>query len=1134
MKKLFNITIFLLASFNLLSQANQVIPPSPNAANLGKYVEVPVSLYTGRPQMNVPIWTIEEGSINLPISVDYGFGGVRVSEIASWVGLGWTLNAGGLVSRSQIGKQDEGTGGFLNSGAPLNPPPSGSQNAYLENLKAHADGILDNQPDVFYYNFAGHSGKFVFDKNGTIYSIPRKNIKIEKGNTYSFNAQTFYSGWKITTEDGVVYEFNKSEESESSTMRKKRPEDNFVIVSANGSVNAWYLTRIISPQGDEIKFNYVKNTSGYTSDFISSIVKHISVNGGGCPESELPSGLTKIEQKVYGQRLSSIEWSGGKILFNAHSVKRADLNGDYALDNIVVQDYNGRVVRKFAFSYKILSGTSMLDYATTSSNATSYPQRRLMLMGVKELDAAGTAKNAGYTFKYHTDKGLPNRSYLNTDHWGYANKADNAQQGSTIDHVYANGEYTISGRNPSIEYCKQGSLYRVNYPTGGYSQFDFELHQAGNSGAPLYIQKNKSAGFTISHMDCLTGGISDLDETLNYELVSSDGIQYKLYYQTFKVEGNPRTQGQDQVNITISGMPNTQGMAINGCFGFYIKNTSNGSKVSVSSSSGSSTDMTRNATYTAFLQTGTYRLYHFPCPAVLKASNSDSYKTARYQALVQWTETHPDTQGSNVNVGGLRIKKISTIDSVNNKKLIKTYDYNEFGSSTSSGRLMSAPCYMRDYSLLDAVRCNYKLISTSSYYPLSTTNGSYVGYEQVTETSLNSQGASLGKTEYLYSRMYRPNTIDFPPLSVIDKSFPVTPIPDYDWCRGLLVEKTDYVAGSTSYVQKTSNSYSYQVEGSISGYVADYSARATASQLPIHEIQRANYTIPRGYASLNSTVIVENRNGTSVSKTTEFAYNTTSLLPVRIIEDAGNGDKMHKYISYTQDYASSGFITDLKNKHIMNRQIEEVSAFVAGTGAVQVLGGKVSTYYANGMPQNEYMLETDARIPYGSFKFSARVTGVLPNGGTPAAFGTDSRYKLRSTYNFCTINGRARLSEVTTDGLRTSYLWGYKAMYPVAKVSVAAYSDIKAKLSAAEITSVEAGSGTDAQMQTALNKIRTAYASNNDVHVYTYTYSPLEGLLSETSSAALITNYQYDTFGRVLRVKDHNGYILKEHKYKFK
>ena len=88
MKKLLNITLFLVVCCNLLAQPNEVIPPSPDAANLGKYVEVPVSLYTGRPQMNVPIWTVQEGLISIPISIDYGFGGIKVSEIASWVGLG--------------------------------------------------------------------------------------------------------------------------------------------------------------------------------------------------------------------------------------------------------------------------------------------------------------------------------------------------------------------------------------------------------------------------------------------------------------------------------------------------------------------------------------------------------------------------------------------------------------------------------------------------------------------------------------------------------------------------------------------------------------------------------------------------------------------------------------------------------------------------------------------------------------------------------------------------------------------------------------------------------------------------------------------------------------------------------------
>jgi hypothetical protein len=80
--------------YNPATLANYV-PPSPDAAGLGKYAEIPVSYSTGVPEISIPLFNIQTGSINLPISLSYHSSGVKVEEEASWVGLGWSLNAGG-------------------------------------------------------------------------------------------------------------------------------------------------------------------------------------------------------------------------------------------------------------------------------------------------------------------------------------------------------------------------------------------------------------------------------------------------------------------------------------------------------------------------------------------------------------------------------------------------------------------------------------------------------------------------------------------------------------------------------------------------------------------------------------------------------------------------------------------------------------------------------------------------------------------------------------------------------------------------------------------------------------------------------------------------------------------------------
>ncbi|MEJ0105011.1 MAG: hypothetical protein WDO19_21760 [Bacteroidota bacterium] len=79
----------------------------PTAASVGKYGDIPVSYHTGVPQIAVPIYTVKEGPLSLPVSISYHAGGIKVMEPAGWCGTGWNLNAGGVISRTVRGVADE-------------------------------------------------------------------------------------------------------------------------------------------------------------------------------------------------------------------------------------------------------------------------------------------------------------------------------------------------------------------------------------------------------------------------------------------------------------------------------------------------------------------------------------------------------------------------------------------------------------------------------------------------------------------------------------------------------------------------------------------------------------------------------------------------------------------------------------------------------------------------------------------------------------------------------------------------------------------------------------------------------------------------------------------------------------------
>ena len=115
-KKILVLWVSLVATLNVTSQVVhtnfQDVSPSPQAYAFAQYAEMPVSLFTGTPSISIPLFTIETGAYSFPISLSYHASGIKVSQEASWVGLGWNLNVGGSISRSVRGR-DDFVGGYF-------------------------------------------------------------------------------------------------------------------------------------------------------------------------------------------------------------------------------------------------------------------------------------------------------------------------------------------------------------------------------------------------------------------------------------------------------------------------------------------------------------------------------------------------------------------------------------------------------------------------------------------------------------------------------------------------------------------------------------------------------------------------------------------------------------------------------------------------------------------------------------------------------------------------------------------------------------------------------------------------------------------------------------------------------------
>ena len=159
MRKLLLI-FFTLGLFTAHSQGQEsaITPPAPEAAIFNKFIDNPVSYSTGIPQINVPIYTIELKDLSIPIALSYHAGGIKVDDIATNVGLGWKLEAGGILSATVLGELDG-----LNQALPLpSNPYSFDANIYSPNSSSDyqfaskvVDQQIDSKRDIYSFSFLG-------------------------------------------------------------------------------------------------------------------------------------------------------------------------------------------------------------------------------------------------------------------------------------------------------------------------------------------------------------------------------------------------------------------------------------------------------------------------------------------------------------------------------------------------------------------------------------------------------------------------------------------------------------------------------------------------------------------------------------------------------------------------------------------------------------------------------------------------------------------------------------------------------------------------------------------------------------------------------------------------------------------
>ena len=142
--------------------------PSPSVGSLGLFGQIPVGMYTGTAVIDIPLLDFSYKDISVPISIKYHASGIKPDIVPSPVGLGWTLQAGGFITRVIKGLPDmqkrEQKYIHKYNDSERNQKDWPSMQQYGDELNNTQYRFLPSDqscdPDEFHFNINGQTGKF--------------------------------------------------------------------------------------------------------------------------------------------------------------------------------------------------------------------------------------------------------------------------------------------------------------------------------------------------------------------------------------------------------------------------------------------------------------------------------------------------------------------------------------------------------------------------------------------------------------------------------------------------------------------------------------------------------------------------------------------------------------------------------------------------------------------------------------------------------------------------------------------------------------------------------------------------------------------------------------------------------------
>ncbi len=450
----------ILISKNLFGQINTYTPPdlnvaipSPFAFGMVKDMKIGNNEFTGDVSAEIDLFESISAKLSTSVNLAYRQSGVKIEELPGTTGIGWHLNAGGVITREINDLIDEEAPERFNmtkeetraatSDPCLNNPTINKIIAYNK--------LIDTSNDFFNFKSSEFSGTFYLDADfKPVFTQNPQNVTVEILNNVRADRKILTFLVKTITGDqyffgGDQIEFTSVAAISGTVKHRYKP-------------TGYYLNQIVKTNGEIISFDYYNKEKSFSLLTRQNIINLLTFKKG---EGDYPvepflehNVDLSVQNPFHIKKISSN--------FNDTSIEFQYLyNNNYWYVSGIDLLYSNKMIEHISLNYKFTEERFFLD----------------------EISYQKSLKK--YTFEYNNPGLLPKRSSNSQDMFGYYNGIENP---SLVPMFHGKKFYKtnfnlavpgfpfsyVGNRLSSFQHSLYGSLKSITFPTKGKRIFEYE------------------------------------------------------------------------------------------------------------------------------------------------------------------------------------------------------------------------------------------------------------------------------------------------------------------------------------------------------------------------------------------------------------------------------------------------------------------------------------------------------------------------------------------------------------------------------------------------------------------------------------------------------------------------------------